>query len=91
VSEEEVVETVGKFRQGLLDEEVKMLSGPSSLKKDNVSPSKVVEIIDEKRNEDKEKKTYQKLTWPLLVMTMKGKSTSVIIKDRGVEKYFCGK
>jgi hypothetical protein len=73
VSEEEVVETVGKFRQGLLDEEAKTSSGPISLKKDNVSPLKVVKIIDEKRKEDKEKKTYQKLTWPLPVMTMKGK------------------
>jgi hypothetical protein len=64
---------VERFRKGLLDEEVKTLSRPNSLKKDNISPSKVVEIIDEKRKMDKEKRTYQKLTWPLLLMMMKGK------------------
>jgi hypothetical protein len=68
-----MVEVVDKYRKGLLDEEVKMFSGSSSLKKDNVSPLKVVKIINEKRKEEKEKRIYEKLNWSLSTMMMKRK------------------
>jgi hypothetical protein len=59
--EQEVVEVVDKYRKGLLDKEIMALSGSGSLSKDNISPSKVVEIINKKRKEDKEKELIKSL------------------------------
>jgi hypothetical protein len=72
-NEQEVVEVVVKYRKGLLDEEGRVDAGSSSLKKDNVSPSQVVKIIDEQRKEEKEMRQYQRLPWPLKKLTMKDK------------------
>jgi hypothetical protein len=78
ISEQEVVDTVEKYRKGLLkikeEKEAKRMSpGSSTLKKDNVLPLEVVKIINEQKKKDKEIKFYQKLSWPLKQVTMKGK------------------
>jgi hypothetical protein len=77
VSEQEVVEMIEKYRKGLLrikeDKDKKSSSGSSTLKKDNVSPVEVVTIINEQRKKEKKIKSYQKLSWPLNKVTMKGK------------------
>jgi hypothetical protein len=64
VNEQEVVEIVGKYGKGLLDEEVVKSSRSISLKNDNVSPSEVVKIIDKQRKEKKVERFYQKFSWP---------------------------
>jgi hypothetical protein len=47
VKEQEVVEIIDKYKKDLLEEEVNTSLESSSLKKDNVPPSKVVDIIKE--------------------------------------------
>jgi hypothetical protein len=78
IPEQEVVEMVKKYKKGLLKikEEKDKHSpspGPSTLKKDNVNPSEVVTIINEQRKKEKESRSYQKLSWPLSQVTIKGK------------------
>lgn len=50
VSEEEVVEEIGKLRRGVAGKPKSIPEGSKSLKKDNVSTEEVVEIIREIRN-----------------------------------------
>jgi hypothetical protein len=65
VKEQEVVEIIDKYRKDLLEEEVNTSLKSSLLKKDNVSPSEVVDIIKEQRNQDKMERFYQKGSWPI--------------------------
>jgi hypothetical protein len=70
ITEQDVVNTVDRFRKGLLKisqekEAQQTPSGPISLRKDNVPPGEVVTIINEHRKEEKLIKSYEKLSWPL--------------------------
>lgn len=51
-SEEEVVETVEKYRKGILDKEITVPSESGTIKKDNVSPDTVVDMINQQRQEE---------------------------------------